>query len=197
VFDLDNFQYMMYRPLYVFGGNNDTSVGLNYALSPAKAPVYSDGGKTVVINLKGWKWSDGQTVDAGDVVFWLHMMYAEFANWADAVAGHIPQNITSIKATGPLQLTLHLNRAYSSLWYTYNQLSQLTPMPAAWDVTNLGAKPGSGGCLTDSAADHWAKCKAVYDFLDTESKATASYATSPIWSVVDGPWKLRRRPGST
>ena len=63
-------------------------------------------------------------------------------------------------------------------------------MPMAWDVTSLGAKPGSGGCITDSAADGWAKCKAVYTFLTAQSKIASTYATSPLWSVVDGPWKL-------
>ena len=45
----------MYRPLYLFGGNNN-SVAVNYPLSPADPPVYSDGGKTVTITMKGWKW---------------------------------------------------------------------------------------------------------------------------------------------
>jgi peptide/nickel transport system substrate-binding protein len=63
-------------------------------------------------------------------------------------------------------------------------------MPMAWDVTSLGAAPGSGGCTTDSAADGWAKCKAVYTFLTAQSQQASSYATSPLWSVVDGPWKL-------
>jgi peptide/nickel transport system substrate-binding protein len=184
------FQYMMYRPLYYFGGEN-TSPTVAYKLSPADQPVYTDGGRTVVINLKGWKWSNGETVDADDVIFWLHMMAAEFTSWAGSAPGGIPTNITSMAATGPLQVTLHLNKAYSSLWYTYNELSQITPMPNAWDVTSLGAKPGSGGCLTDSAADKWAKCVAVYNFLTTQSKDTATYATSPIWTVIDGPWKLQ------
>ena len=37
---------------------------MNYPLSLADAPVYSDGGKTVTITMKGWKWSNGETVDA-------------------------------------------------------------------------------------------------------------------------------------
>jgi peptide/nickel transport system substrate-binding protein len=184
------FQYLMYRPLYWFGGEN-TSPTADYGLSTADTPVYSDGGKTVVINLKGWKWSNGETVDANDVLFWLHMMEAEFTAWAGASPGGIPQNITSMSATGPLQVTLHLNKAYSSLWYTYNELSQILPMPMAWDVTSLGAKPGSGGCTTDSAADKWAKCVAVYNFLTAQSKDTSTYVTSPIWAIQDGPWKLQ------
>ena len=102
----------------------------------------------------------------------------------------MPDNVVSYKATGPNQVTMQLNSAYSSLWYTYNQLAELNPMPLAWDVTSLGAKPGSGGCSTDTAADGWAKCKAVYTFLTAQSKIASTYATSPLWSVVDGPWKL-------
>ena len=65
-------------------------------------------------------------------------------------------------------------------------------MPLAWDVTSLGAKPGSGGCTTDSKADNWAKCKAVYTFLTAQAKQSSTYATSPLWSVVNGPWKLHQ-----
>jgi peptide/nickel transport system substrate-binding protein len=93
-------------------------------------------------------------------------------------------------ASSPNTLVLHLNKKYSSLWYTYNELAQITPMPMAWDVTKSGAAAGSGGCTKDSAADHWAKCKAVYGFLSTQAKDTGSYVSSPLWSVVDGPWKL-------
>jgi peptide/nickel transport system substrate-binding protein len=184
-----DFQYLMYRPMYYFGGNN-TSPTVAYNLSPADAPIYSNGGTTIVINLKGWKWSNGETVDANDVIFWLNMMSAEFSNWAGSFPGGIPTNITSMSATGADQVTLHLNKGYSSLWYTYNNLSEITPMPMAWDVTSLGAKAGSGGCLTDSAADKWAKCIAVYNFLTAQAKDTSTYVTSPIWSIVDGPWKL-------
>ncbi len=185
-----NMQGMMYRPLYWFGGEN-TSPTLDPGLSTASVPVYSNGGKTVTITLKGYKWSDGETVDAQDVIFWLHMMEAEYQNWGAWAPGGIPTNITSMTATGPDQVTLQLNKPYSSLWYTYNELSQVTPIPLAWDVTSLGAKPGSGGCTTDSAADHWAKCKAVYNFLTAQAKDTSTYATSPIWSVVDGPFRLK------
>ena len=87
-----NFQYMLYRPLYMFG-NNGTSVQVNYPLSPANAPVYSDGGKTVTVQLKGWKWSDGEAVDAQDVAFWLNMMKAEKANYAGYTPGTLPDNL--------------------------------------------------------------------------------------------------------
>ena len=190
VYNDQQFQWLMYRPLYMFGNNTNSSVVINYPLSPANAPVYSNGGKTVTIPMKGWKWSNGEAVDAQSVIFFLNMAEAEKANWYAYAKGLLPDNIVSYKATGPNTLTIQLNRPYSSLWYTDNQLSELNPMPLAWDVTKLGAKPGSGGCTTDSAKDSWAKCKAVYTFLTAQSKQASSYATSPLWSVVDGPWKL-------
>jgi peptide/nickel transport system substrate-binding protein len=190
VYNDNQFQWMFYRPLYMFGNNTNTSVTVNYPLSPADAPVYTNGRKTVVVNMKGWRWSDGETVDAKDVVFFLNMAEAEKANWYAYSAGLLPDNVVSYKATGANQVTIQLNEAYSSIWYTYNQLSELNPMPMAWDVTSLGAKPGSGGCTTDSAADKWARCKAVYAFLTAQSKIASTYASSPLWSVVDGPWKL-------
>jgi peptide/nickel transport system substrate-binding protein len=190
VFNDNQFQWLLYRPLYMFGNNTSTSVTVNYGLSPADPPTYSNGGKTVVINMKGWKWSDGETVDAQSLIFFLNMAKAEKANWYAYVPGLLPDNVVSYKATGPNQVTMQLNQPYSSIWYTYNQLSELNPMPLAWDVTSLSAKPGSGGCSTDSAADGWAKCKAVYNFLTAQSKIASTYATSPLWSVVDGPWKM-------
>jgi peptide/nickel transport system substrate-binding protein len=57
-------------------------------------------------------------------------------------------------------------------------------------VTSAGAKPGSGGCTTATAATHYAACKAVYNFLISQAKATGTYTSSPIWTVIDGPWKL-------
>src|SRR5579875_605650 len=190
VYNINQFQWLMYRPLYMFGNNTNTSVSINYPLSPANAPVYSNGGKTVTVTMKGWKWSDGESVDAQDVVFYMNMVEAEKANWYAYSKGLLPDNVVSYKATSPNTIVYNLNRAYSSLWYTYNQLAALTPMPLAWDVTKLGAKAGSGGCATDSAADGGAKCKAVYTFLTAQSKIASTYATSPLWKVVDGPWKL-------
>src|SRR5215469_12722968 len=190
VYNDNQFQWLMYRPLYMFGANDPTNVTINYPLSPADPPVYSNGGKTVTVTMKGWKWSDGSTVDAKSLIFFVNMTQAEKAIWYAYAKGLLPDNIVSYKATAPDQVTFQLNKGYSSLWYTYNQLSELNPMPLAWDVTSLGAKPGSGGCTADSAADGWAKCKAVYNFLSGQAKQAASYATSPLWSVVDGPWKL-------
>ena len=188
-FNAEGFQMLMYRPLYMFG-NNGPSVAVNYPLSLANAPVYSNGGKTVTMTMKGWKWSDGEAVNASDVVFWLNMMNAEPNNYYGYVPGLLPDNLASYSATGPDTVVLNLKTAVSSIWFTYDQLAEFTPMPAAWDVTSASATPGSGGCATDTAADKWAKCTAVYDFMSAQAKNAKTYATNPMWGVVDGPWKL-------
>jgi peptide/nickel transport system substrate-binding protein len=184
VYNSQEFQWLLYRPLYMFG-NNGTSTTVNYPLSPANAPVYSNGGKTVTINMKGWKWANGETVDAADVAFWLNMMKAEKANYAGYSPGTLPDNLASYSIPSPNTIVLQLTKPYASTWFTYNQLAEITPMPLAWDVTSTGAKAGSGGCNKSAA-----NCKAVFNFLNTQAKATSTYASSPIWSVVDGPWKV-------
>jgi peptide/nickel transport system substrate-binding protein len=183
------FQHQMYEPLYTFGGNNN-SISVNYPLSTANPPVYSDGGKTVTITMKGWKWSNGESVDAQDVIFWLNILEAEKSNYYGYATGLMPDNLVSYSATGPETVVLHLNKAYSSLWFTYNQLAEINPFPESWDITSSGAKPGTGGCATDSAADKWAKCVAVYNFLEAQAKQASTYATNPVWAVSDGAWKL-------
>jgi peptide/nickel transport system substrate-binding protein len=186
----EDFGYLMVRPLYMFGGNSSTSITADYKDSPADAPTYSDGGKTVVVNLKGWKWSNGETVNAKDLILDLNLLEADKAGYYGYTAGLLPDNMVSYSATGPDQVTLHLKQAYSSLWFTYNQLAILTPMPMAWDVSSSGGAAGSGGCTTDSAADGWAKCKAVFNYMNAQNKDTSTYATNPLWQVVDGPYKL-------
>jgi len=190
VANYEDFEYQMVLPLYMFGGDSNTSVLVNYPLSPADAPVYSNGGKTVVINFKNWKWSDGQTVGPKNLIFFLNMLEAEKANFAGYTPSLLPDNMASYSQTGANQVTLQLKQAYGSLWFTYNQLAILTPMPLAWDVTSTTGAAGSGGCETDSAADGWAKCKAVYTFLAAQNKDTSTFATNPLWKVVDGPYSL-------
>jgi peptide/nickel transport system substrate-binding protein len=176
--NLEEFQYLMYRPLYWFG--NGASPTLNTSLSLADAPVYN--GRTVTITMKGWKWSNGETVTAQDVLFWIHMMQAVGPmDWFDYVPGLFPANVSDIRAVSPTELTMTMDKSYNTTWFTYNELSQITPMPTAWDRTASGP--------SDCAAIV-ADCAKVYTYLDSQSRALSSWAGSPIWAVVDGPWKL-------
>jgi peptide/nickel transport system substrate-binding protein len=182
VVNAEYFQYLMYRPMYWFG--NGSSPTLNIGLSLAEAPLYN--GNQVTIHLKGWKWSNGETVSAQNVVFWIHMLQAVGStDWGAYVPGGFPSNVANVKAVNSTEVTMTMDKAYNPTWFTYNELSQITPMPEAWDITKAGAAAGSGGCTTTVS-----KCAAVYSFLDSQSKSLSTWASSPVWSIVDGPWKL-------
>jgi peptide/nickel transport system substrate-binding protein len=206
-------QYILYRPLYWFSSSPDSLV--TPADSVAALPDYTDNDTRVVINLKHWKWSDGEAVDAADVVFWMNLMKTEPENWGGYVPGDIPNNVTDVVATGQYQVTLDLDGTVNPQWFTYDELSQVTPIPQAWDVTSLTAAPGSGGCSAASYASIKVNsstfapesasakaCSDVFDFLSMQagfnpqhpnSTAVApvtSYASNPLWQVTDGAFKL-------
>jgi peptide/nickel transport system substrate-binding protein len=173
--NLFNFTYLMYRPLYWFGTGNQPTV--NTSLSLANLPTVS--GRTLTITLKPYMWSNGTPVTAQDVMFWLNMELAEPVNFFGYTG--FPANTSNITVVSPTELTMTMNQAYSPTWFLYNELSQITPMPAAWDRTASG--PSS--CAT-TVKD----CAAVWSYLTGQASHLASYATSPLWSIVDGPWKL-------
>jgi peptide/nickel transport system substrate-binding protein len=169
------FQNLMYRPLYWFGQGTQPTV--NNSLSLANPPVFN--GKNVTFTLKRYMWSNGSRVTAQDVVFWLNMELALPADYG-AYSG-FPANVSNIRAVGSAELTMTMDQAYSPTWFLYNDLSQITPMPAAWDRT----ASGRSSCAT-TVKD----CVAVYGYLNGQAKDMSTYATSPIWGVVDGPWRL-------
>lgn len=204
VASLSQFQQLMYRPLYWFGKGATPNV--NYSLSLAKPPAFTNGGNVIKITMKPYKWSNGETVTAQDVVFWMNMMKVEKLNWAGYAAGTLPDDLSSITTSGNT-LTFTLTGRANSNWFLYNELSQITPMPMAWNVTTAGQKPQL--CGTASFQDVTVKstttskgttvtpvsaaaksCAAVYDFLTGEAKKLSSYATNPLWQVVNGPWRL-------
>jgi peptide/nickel transport system substrate-binding protein len=182
-----DFQTLLYAPLYWYGDQGKASV--DYPLSIGNAPVYSDGNRVVTITLKHYAWSDGETVSARDVGFWINLLKANKANWASYVPGGFPDNVTSWKALGPAKIQLDLNASYSPTWFTYNELSQITPLPIAWDRTSLTAKAPSPTAANLPDTTH-AGAVAVYNFLNGQAKTISGYASSPVWSIVDGPWKL-------
>ncbi len=173
--NLFDFQYLMYRPLYWFGQNGQPEV--DYSLSLANPPVVS--GRTLTITLKHYMWSNGTQVTAQDVMFWLNMELAEPADYG-AYTG-FPANMTDIHVVSPTELQMTMTKAYSLTWMVYNDLSQVTPMPAAWDRT------ASGPSSCDTTVSD---CPAVYNYLNTQAQDLTGYVTSPIWGIVDGPWRL-------
>ncbi|HEV8063729.1 MAG TPA: ABC transporter substrate-binding protein, partial [Acidimicrobiales bacterium] len=202
--DMQDFQQLMFRPLYWVGAGVKPVVNPSYSL--ADPPVLSNGGKSVTITLKDYKWSDGSPVDAQSVIFEVNMIRAEKNAWGMYDPGEFPDNVVSVTAASATagKVTFNMNAAYNADWLTLNQLDALTPMPLAWDIDHLvhgkPAPAGSGGCssLTWDATTKRA-CTAVWKFLTDDNGASpdpresgdlATYAANPLWQVVDGPWRL-------
>jgi peptide/nickel transport system substrate-binding protein len=175
--NLFDFTYLMYRPLFWFGQGSQPV--FNPSLSLASMPTFS--GRNVTITLKHYMWSNGTPVTAQDVMFWINMMRAVPQDWFGSVPGGFPTNVSDVRAVSATELTMTMKKSYSPTWFLYNSLSQITPMPAAWDRT----ASGPGNCATTVSG-----CAAVYSYLSGQAKDLSTYATSPIWSIVDGPWRL-------
>jgi peptide/nickel transport system substrate-binding protein len=182
-----DFQILMDRPLYMESVGNRPVI--NYPLSLAPAPTYSNGDKTVTINLNpSYKWSkDGAPVSANDVIFFIDEVRAAIkenaSNFGPYTTGDFPDNITSMKATNPHQVVLTLDKSYNPSWFTDTQLVLITPMPSTqWNIAS------AGGAHLDYTKP--ANAKKIYDYLNQQSKKLSTYATNPLWQDVDGPFKL-------
>jgi peptide/nickel transport system substrate-binding protein len=188
IFDL---QYQLYRPLYWFGIDGRPSV--NFRLSLGKPPTYSNGGRTVTIELNHYLWSDGVPVTNRDVEFWMNMVIANKDNWYGYTPGAFPDNVSGMNfpANTPNQFSITFNKAYNHTWVLSNELSQIIPMPQhAWDKTSSRGTVNDYDTTTSGAIQ-------VYQFLDGQSTTLSTYATNPLWSVVDGPWKVAAYASST
>ena len=187
--NVNQFLDIEYRPLYWYGNNYNPTVDYNYSIG--QKPTFSSDDKTVTIHLNSWKWSDGEPVDSRDLEFWMNVIKASpSTEWCGYAPGYFPDNVVSYSAPNPTTFVMHFNKAYDPEWILNSELSQITPMPLSWDRTSL-SQPGpksDNGHLPDTTK---AGAAAVYKFLDTQGKLLGSAATSPLWSVVDGAFKLQ------
>lgn len=182
------FQMLMYRTLYFFGGDGTPDV--DYHNSIAEAPQWSEDGLTVTIKVKPWKWSNGETICADNVLFWVNLMKVKGARYGEYVPGYFPDNLTSYGKLADDTVFFTFDRVYSKSWVLMNQLSTITPLPKSWDRTAAGPANASGD-LDD--------VEAVYEFLMAEqgdhveegNLHRTRWADSPTWSTVSGPWRLK------
>lgn len=185
--------YILHPPLYWFGNNYSPTV--DYGQSMATRPAVSNDDRTYTIHLKRYAWSDGERVTADDLVFWMNMLKAHpLSEWCMAVPKLFPFNVRSYRAIGRSTFEITFKRSYNPTWVLYNELSQIDPMPLAWDRTSLSqpAPAHFGGSVGSTVAG----AGRVYTFLNAQAKATARWARSPLWRVVDGPFRLQSFTGT-
>jgi peptide/nickel transport system substrate-binding protein len=179
---------LLWKGLYQFAPVQPV---LDYGQSIGNKPVFSDGGKTITITMKHYKWSDGKPVTARDVQFGLDIIRAVGPLWDGFVAGGFPSNVKSFQVLGTYEFRLQLTRSFASTWFDDNQLPDLIPLPQqAWDKTSAAGAVGNYDLTTSGA-------KKVYAFLNKQAAQTSSYASNPLWKVVDGAWKLSSFGGAS
>jgi peptide/nickel transport system substrate-binding protein len=194
-----NFIQDQYIPLY--SGPRGAQPAINTSLSAAALPRYSNGDRTVTIRLKrGLKWSDGKPVVAADVIFYLDLLKAALSvspvNWCQYSAGGLPDNVASWSAHGAHTVVLRLRHAVNPSWFTSNQLQDVGagvyPLPSQdWNIDSP-----QGGHITDWATNP-ADALKIYDYLRSQGSAKSAFAASPLWRVVDGPFRLKNFSASS
>lgn len=187
-----DFISQQYLPLYA--GPKGVTPAVNEALSAARLPVYSDGDRTVTITLKpGLRWSDGAPVDASDLIFDIDLLRAAVsaspANWCQSQAGQFPSDVAAVSARGRRTVVLTLTHRVNPEWFTADQLEDvgagLYPLPSTvWNVDATG-----GAHVTTWASDP-AAALAIFKYLQAQGADTGTFASNPLWKVVDGPFEL-------
>jgi peptide/nickel transport system substrate-binding protein len=183
------FEWMMWRPVY--WPVDGTTAEVYPPMSLAGPPVYSNSDKTVSVTLKNWKWSDGQPVTANDLLFDIDLIKAgvkeDPSNWADYVPGHFPDNLVSTSERNASTLVMNFSGPVNPTWFTEDYLaySQLMPLPA-----QVWAKTSATGPIVTNWSTDPSVATAIFNFLTAQSKDVSTYATNPLWQVVDGPYKL-------
>ena len=181
------FNYLMYRPLYWLV--NGVEPKENPALSLASDPTVSNGGKTFTVKLKSsYHWSDGKPITSRDVLFWFDETKAAIAaspsNWAYYTPKiGMPDQVASVTAPNASTVVFTMKSAVNPTWFWQDQLGVIQPMPShAW------AKDSANGPILNFTNP--ANATKIYNFLAAQSKSGSTWATNPLWRVVDGPYRL-------
>ncbi len=181
----DQFEYLMYRPLFWYGVNGTTA--FNPAQSLAAYPRFSvdrTGDTVATITLRPWHWSDGRPVTTRDVEFWMNLLRANRSDWGVYVPGAWPDIIRSIHYLSASRFQITFIRRYNDNWLFNDELSQIFPLPQhVWDRTSARSPVGNYDRSHAGAV-------AVYAYLNAQARDLGAYGTNRLWRVVDGPWVL-------
>jgi peptide/nickel transport system substrate-binding protein len=187
VYTVYSFDYEMWRPLWWYV--NGVQPKETPAMSLANEPKWSNGDKTVTITLKSnYKWSDGKPLTSNDVLFAIDEIKAAIkespANYAYYTPKTgFPDEVASATTPNASTIVINMKKAYNPSWLVEDQLAAIQPMPAhAW------AKASASGPILNFTNP--ANATKIYNFLAAQSKLVSTYATNPLWQVVDGPYKL-------
>ena len=197
--DVQQLQYMLYRPLYVFGHPTNTNTTLNPTLSLASVPAYSNGNTEATVALKNYKWSDGETVTATDVLFFMNMLHAETAGLVRLRARPLPRQRQERDREQPVVDHVHVQQGVRT---DVDDLQRVLPDHAVPDgLGHHGHRCGVRlGRLLERRVRRGVDRRGVrqgLDFLSGQANDLTSYSTSPIWGIVDGPYTIAASKGGS
>jgi peptide/nickel transport system substrate-binding protein len=170
-------------PWLVYSGDGANSVP-NPQESLYSSLKWSDGDKVITIVLKPWKWSDGTPITSRDFTFVYNLLKTNYNDCFDYVDGLFPVDVASVATPNSSTVVINLTRSYNPQFYEDNVLATIPLLPQqAWDKIS---STGPVGNYDQSASG----AKAVWNFLQAQGSDMGTFATNPLWQVVDGPWKL-------
>jgi peptide/nickel transport system substrate-binding protein len=170
-------------PFLVYVGDGAKSV-VNPQESLYSSMTWSDNDSVITMVLKPWKWSDGVPITARDFTFVYNLLKANYNDWDDYDPGLFPADVTKVTTPNVHTVVIDLKRSYNPAFYTDDVLTEVPLLPQhAWDKTSLTGNVGNYDETTKGA-------DAVWNFLQKQGSNIGTFTTNPMWSVVDGPWKL-------
>ena len=219
VTNYQDFTTLLYRPLYWFGDSGQPKINLSLSIGNAPVWSDNNQTVTITMKHWSWSdgqpvtardvvfWMNLLSAATSSAASSVGSTNAPGPGYGAFVPGGFPQNVASYQATGTYTLVFHLNASYDPTWFLYNQLSQIIPLPQhSWDKLSPtgavgsedtsaaarsavpGTSPTAYAATTPGTATSGAL--GVAQFINLQSEAVGTYATNPLWKVVDGPFKL-------
>jgi peptide/nickel transport system substrate-binding protein len=177
-----NLQMQIWPYLVATGDGGQSAV--NPQASLYSSMTWSNNDQTITVVLKPWKWSDGTPITSRDFTFTYNLLKSMGQNWIGYLPGLFPVDVKSVTAPSASTFVINLTQSYNPAFYTDNVLSQIPLLPQqAWDKESANGVVGNYDETAKGAA-------AVVNFLQKQGSQLSTFATNPLWQVVDGPWKL-------
>jgi peptide/nickel transport system substrate-binding protein len=174
-----------WRPLIFLGPD----LKVDWPRSIAKSVTHNAENTVFDIQMKStFTWTDGQVVTASDQLYQWNLIKADCPNlkvcsWFYATSV-FPATVNSLEVTGKFSFRISLSKPMSPESMILSNLTHLTPLPA--HVWSTDPSTHAKICADVYCAD---PAEALADF--TLLKNLGTDPTSPVWQVVDGPF----RPG--
>ncbi len=181
----------MYAPL-LFVNTKDK---FDFAKSVASGITVSKNDTVYTIALHhNWHWTNGTPVTAQDVVYAWDIIAASAkpnAPWeyCGVGSGGIPQDWKSVVATGPYTVVITLNKPLNPVWFEYNGITSLVPIPkATWDkYSNMNQELSYINKISNTPSNP------AFKVIDGPY-AFGKYVNDEYWTLVANPKYTLKKP---